>query len=154
MTADSWIIYDEFKERMGDGTIDMDGDTFKLALFLSTSNCGNRAVGTTILADLTNQHANANGYTTGGVTLSSVTWVESSGTITFDCADPTWTASGGNLVFRFGVIWDDTPAAPADPLVGYTIFDNTPADVTVLDGNVFTMNVHTNGLFTLAGGET
>ncbi len=33
MAADAWVLHDKFKEYMGDGTIDLDGDSFKLALF-------------------------------------------------------------------------------------------------------------------------
>ena len=149
MASDAWSSYDKFKEYLGDGTIDLDGDAFKAALFLSTSNCATLTLDG--LAALTNQHANANGYTTGGVALASVTWTESSGTLTFDSADPSWTASGGSIVARFAVIYDDTVTTPtADPMVCFSLLDNAPADVTVTDGNTLTLTINANGYFTLA----
>lgn len=149
MAAGAWVLHDKAKEYMGDGTIDLDADTFKVALFLSTSNVATTSINA--LSTATNEHANANGYTTGGVALTSVTWVESSGTVTFDCADPVgeWTASGGSIVARFAVIYDDTVASPVvDPIIAHCLLDSTPADVTATDGNKLTINAHASGIFT------
>ena len=150
MAADNWKRYNQFPEYMGDGTIDMDNDTFNLALFLSTSDCA--TLTETVYAGLTNEHANANGYVTKGQALDSVTWVESSGTITFDSADEVFTASGGSIVCRFGVIFSDTAAS--DELVCYSLLDNTPADVTVTDTNTLTIAMHASGILTVSGGQS
>jgi hypothetical protein len=151
MAADAWLIYNKFKEYQGDNTIDLDGDTFKLQLHTSTHT---PALTDSVKADLDNEVANGAGYTTGGVTLGSVTWTESSGTVTFDFADPSWTASGGPIVARYGIALDDTPTSPADPLVGYSLLDNAPADVTVTDGNTLTLEINASGMFTLSGGDS
>jgi hypothetical protein len=152
MAADNWKVYDKFKEYVGDGTIDLDNDTFKCALFLSTSNAATLSVGTGILGDLTNQHANGNGYTTGGVALTGVTWVEAAGTVTFDCDNISWTASGGSIVARFAVIYSDTAAS--DQLVCMNLMDNAPADITATDGQLLRIEIHASGVFTLSGGDT
>jgi len=149
MAADAWDFYNEFTEFVGDGTIDLDADTFNLGLYLSTSNAA--TLTTSGRAALTNQHASANGYTQPGSALASVTWVRSGGTTTFDCADEVFTASGGSIVARFAVIDDDTVASPVtDPLVCYTLMDNSPADVTATDGNTLTIAMNASGIFTLA----
>lgn len=146
MAADKWKIYNEFTQKLGDGTIDLDNDVFKMALFLSTSNA---ATLTTVgKAALTNEHANANGYTTGGITLTTVTWTPSGATLTFNCDDAVWTASGGSIQARYAVIYDET--AVGDPLVCFCLLDNTPADITATDGNTFTVTIHVNGVFTMA----
>lgn len=152
MAADAWKRYDKFAEYLGDGTIDMDGDTFKCQLHTSshTPSLSLDAV----KADLDNEVANGSGYTTGGVTLSSVTWTESSGTVTFDAADPAWTASGGTITGRYAIILDDTPTSPADPLVAYSLLDNSPADVSVTDGNTLTIQLNASGILTLSGGQS
>lgn len=150
MAADKWKIYDEFVEKMADGTCDLDNDTFKVALFLSTSNAA--TLSTTGYAALTNEVANGNGYTTGGNTLTSVTWTNSSGTLTFDSADTSWTASGGSITARFAVIYDDT--AVGDVLVAYSLLDNSPADVTATDGNNFNLNMNASGIFTSVADNT
>ena len=125
---------------MLDGTFDFDTDTFKIALFLSTSNIG---ASSTTYAGLTNEHSNANGYTTGGasttVTLSGTT------TVTVDCSDVTWTASGGSITARYAVLYE-----VAGNVVCYCLLDSTPADVTVTTGNSLTIQINASGVFTLA----
>ena len=101
MAADAWSIYNHFRERIGDGVIDMDGDEFYMALFLSTSNCNDDTVGTNLYGDLTNEHANGNGYLTGGDHITDTItaanqWLRSTATVKFDTDDATWTASGGD----------------------------------------------------------
>lgn len=150
MAAGKWKLYDTAKEKIGQGLIDLDGHTFKMALFLSTSNCDTLTHDE--LGDLTNQHANANGYTTGGSTLTNVTWVNSSGTITFDCDNVVWTASGGSIVARFAVIYDDTVAG--DPLLAVCLLDTAPADVTATNGNTLTITINASGVFTLSGANS
>lgn len=144
MAADKWKIYDSFLEFMGDNTIDMDGDTFKVALYTSASNAATITNGDK--AALTNEVANANGYTTGGNTLASVTWSQTSGTVTFDSADTVWTASGGSIVARYAVIYSDTSIT--DKLVAFSLLDNTPGDITVTDGNTLTIQMNASGIFT------
>ena len=149
MAADAWVVHDKAIEYMGDGTIDLDGDSFKAILCLSTSNIATTSVNG--YATVTNEHANGNGYTTGGVAVASPTWTESAGTVTFDCDPLVWTASGGSIVARFCAIYDDTVAAPvADPVLCDTLLDNSPADVTATDTNTFTVDIHANGVFTSA----
>ena len=148
MAAGVWVVHDKAKEYEGDGTIDYDADTFKMALYLSTSNVATTSVDP--IASATNQVATAFGYTAGGVTVAA-TWIESAGTVTFDVADGVWTASGGDLTARFAVIYDDTVAAPvAKPIIAHCLLDSAPADVTATDGNTFTVQIAGTGVFTKA----
>lgn len=146
--AASITIYDSFREYMADGTIDIDGDTFKVMLVSSTYTPS--ASAHTVKADITGELTTANGYTAGGATLGTVTWTKSGATVTFDAADTTWTATGGSITARYAVIYDDTPTTPADPLVAYILLDTTPADVTATDGNNFTLEWDVTGIFTLS----
>lgn len=149
MVANAWDFYNEFTEYVGDGTIDLDADTFNLGLYLSTSNAA--TLSTSGRAALTNQHASANGYTQPGSALASVTWVRSGGTTTLDSADEVFAASGGSIVARFAVIDDDTVTTPvADPLCCYSLLDNTPADVTATTGNNLTIQMNASGIMTLS----
>jgi len=147
MAADAWVFYDSFPELLGGGTIDLDNDTFKMALYLSSSNADNTS-DNVYSSDLTNEHSAGGGYAAGGETLTSVTWNNVDGTVTFDCADVVWNASGGDITARYAVIYDDTPSPK--PLVAYSLLDNTPADVTATDGNSLTIQIHESGIFTLS----
>jgi hypothetical protein len=150
MAATAWRMYSSAKEYIGDSTIDLDGHVFKLQLHTSTYTPNLNTH--TVRADLTNELATANGYTAGGATIGSITWVASSGTATFDSADVQWTATGGSITARHGVIYDDTPSSPLDPLLAYATLDATPADVTATDGNTFTVAMNASGIFTWSGG--
>ncbi len=151
--AGKWKLYDAAKLYIGDGTLDLNSNTFKCALFTSLSNCNTLTNST--LSDLTNQVAGANGYTTGGNTLTSVTYTQSSGTATFDAADTTWTASGGSITTRFAVIYQSgTVNSVADALVAVCLLDTAPADVTVTSGNTLTIQFNASGIFTLSGATT
>lgn len=143
MAAGQFTLYNSVAELIADGTIDLDTHTFK-GILCTSSYTPNGAHDE--LADITNQLSTANGYTAGGQTLTSVTWNRSSGVATFDSADLVWTASGGSLTARYLIIYDDT--ASGKPLVGYMLLDNTPANVTVTDGNTLTVGPHaSNGWF-------
>lgn len=150
MAAGSWKIYNKAKQYIGDGTIDLDTHAFKVALARATYT---PALTHNILSQVT-QTPNGNGYTTGGVSLTSVTWTETNGLLTFDSADPSWTASGGSIIARYAVLYDDTTTSPVDALVAYCLLDTTPADVTIADGNTLTLQISANGYFTVSGGGT
>ncbi len=141
MAAGSWTFTNGGRTSLLDGTFDINSDTWKMALFLSTSNI---SASSTTYAGLTNEHANNNGYTTGGnaitLTLAGTT------TVTVDIAtDPVWTASGGSIVARFAVIYE-----VAGNVLCYCLLDNTPADVTATSGNTLTVAAHSSGVFTLS----
>jgi hypothetical protein len=141
MAAGQWTFTNAGRAKLLDGTFDVADDSYKLALFLSTSNIGS---GSTTYAGLTNEHANANGYTTGGIAVDLT--VTGTTTVTVDiAADPVWTASGGSITARFGVIYE-----VSGDVLCYCLLDSTPADVTATDGNTLTVAAHASGVFTLA----
>lgn len=141
MAAGAWLMTNEGRTKLLDGTFDIDSDDWKMALFLSTSNIGPTS---TTYAGLTNQHANNNGYTTGGIAVN----LQLSGTTTVKAdveTDPGWTANGGPITARYAVIYE-----VGGNVLAYCELDDTPADVTATDGNTFTVAAHANGVFTLA----
>lgn len=138
--AGAWTFTNGSRTRMLNGTFDFDTDTFKMALFLSTSNIG---AASTTYAGVTNEHANANGYITGGVAITFS--LSGTTTVTADSTDAVWTASGGSIVARFAVIYE-----VGGDVVCYCLLDSAPADVTVTDGNQLTVAIHASGVFTLA----
>lgn len=144
MAAGPFTLYDSVAELIGDGTLDLDNDTFKMVL-LSSSYTPDPAHDE--YADLAGELSTANGYTSGGETLTGVTWSQSGGVASFDSNAVQWTASGGSITARYAVIFDDT--ATGDKLIGYALLDTTPANVTATAGNTFTVTPHASGWFTL-----
>lgn len=133
-----WVIYNEFKETLGKKVVDLVNDTFKVALFTSATNAASATLTTAQYATLTSQVANGNGYLTTGTSVTPA-WTRSTGTVTFDTSDATWTASGGSITARVAVLYDNT--STNKDLVAYCILDSTPADVVISDTNTFTLNV-------------
>ena len=141
MAAGAWTFTNGGRTKLLDGTFDIDTDSYKMALFLSTPNLG--ATSTTY-AGVTNEHANANGYTTGGIAVALT--LAGTTTVTVDVTtDPVWTASGGSIVARFAVIYE-----VSGNVLCYCLLDSTPADVTVTTGNTLTVQINASGVFTLA----
>ena len=139
MAAGSWTFTNATRGLIVDGTLAL-GDSYKVALFLSTSNIG---ASSTTYAGVTNEHANANGYTTGGIAVT----LSKSGTTSVNVTwgtDPVWTASGGSIVARFAVLYE-----VGGNVMAYALLDSAPADVTVTTTNTLTVAKGT-GVFTLA----
>lgn len=161
MAAGNWIIYDSFKEWIGDasGPIDLDGDSFRCALMTSSYTPSLSAhTGWADTGVSTNEIASTFGYTTPGQTISGVTWTKTGSTTEFDTTGniAQWTATGGSITARYAIIYDDTVVTTpiSDPLVCYCLLDTTPADVTATDGNTFTITPNASGIFTLSGATT
>lgn len=132
--AGAWTFTNTGRTNIVNGTLALGVDTFKMALFQSTSNIG---AASTTYAGLTNEVASANGYTTGGISVAFT----NSGTTTVTTAlttAPVWTASGGSIVARFAVIYE-----VGGNVLAYALLDSTPADVTTTTLN--TLTVSTNG---------
>ncbi len=145
-------MYESAKLAIFNGDVDFTNDSFKINLYLSTSNA-NTLTAATIneLSDITNQVATAFGYTQNTKAVT-ITLANSTGTITIDeTTNPVWTASGGSITARFAVIYDDTHAS--DLPIAVCLLDTTPADVTATDGNTFTVSINASGLFTMTGGQ-
>lgn len=140
--AGAWTFTNQSRTDLLNGTYDLDTNTFLMALFLSTSNIG---AASTTYAGVTNEHANANGYTTGGVSMGALTLSGTTTVTVDDPADVVWTASGGSIVARFAVIYKT-----ASNVLCYCLLDSTPADVTATSGNTLTVALNASGIFTLA----
>ena len=99
----------------------------------------------TVLANLT-QIAYTN-LSARVVTISSV--AQTSGTLKVVATDLVLTASGGAVAsFQYVVLYNDTPVAPADPLIGWY---NYGTSLTLADGDTFTIDFDaTNGVLTIA----
>jgi hypothetical protein len=112
------------------GNDPLSSGSFKCALFQSTSNI---SITSTTYAGLTNEVSAANGYATGGVVVAFTLTGTTSVAVTFT-SNPSWTASGGNIVARFAVVYK-----VAGDVICYCTLDSTPADVTVTTGNTLTI---------------
>lgn len=133
------------------GGSDLTTNTIKCAL-VSSSYTPNQDTHDEWADVSANEIANGNGYTTGGYTLLSPVLTEITKGYKFSSANPSWTATGGNIpAWRYAVMYiSGTVEGMTNPLIGYFIGDDTPADVPATSvGNTLTINCPANGWFTL-----
>jgi hypothetical protein len=143
MAAGEWTFTNAARAAMYNGTHILTTDTFAVALFLSTSNIGPSS---TTYAGVSDEVAQAFGYTTGGITIGSLT-LSGTTTVTVDNAtDAVWTATGGSITARYAVIYE----VGGNVLCYALAEDGPPADVTATAGNTFTVAFAGTGIFTKA----
>lgn len=138
-------FFQQFIKLVGDGSIDLDTDTFKIMLVNNYTFDGTDDEKTDLGAV---EIANGNGYTTGGASLTGVTWAYNTGNdnTKWDANDVTWTASGGSIGPSDGaVIYDDT--ATNDKLVCYIDFGQ---EESAGDGTDFKITFNASGIFVIA----
>lgn len=142
MAAGPWILTDHAKEAIfTDMNLATNG--FKCVLLLSTSNIGTSS---TTYAGVTNEVASAFGYTQDTET-ATITVSLASTTVTIDeTANPSWTASGGSITARYAAIYN----TDTGDILCYCELDDTPADVTVTDGNDLTITQNASGIGTFS----
>lgn len=135
--------FNQFVEDLGLGIHDFRAANDVLRVYLS--NAVPSASLDLVKADLA-EIAGGNGYTTPGADVQN-DQSETGGTLTVTGVDVTWTASGGSIgPFQYVVLYNDTPASPLDPLIGW--WDYASA-VTLLTGESFTVDFGAS-IFTLA----
>ena len=142
-------FFQSFREYMADGTFDLNTNPFKVSLHTSTYTPD--AANHSVYANLTNELATANGYTSGGFSLANVVWTRTGATVKFDADDVNIAASGAGLTFRYAVVRAiGTLNGRVDPLVGYFLLDSAPADVSIAAGNTGVIEWNAAGIFVLS----
>jgi hypothetical protein len=139
MAIGPWLLTDTFRAAWAEAGLRTLTASYKVALFLSTSNLG---ASSTTYAGVTDEHANANGYTTGGeaVTLT----ITGTTTVTVALAAiPEFDATGGSIVARYAGLYE-----VGGIVVARCLLDDTPADVTATSG--FALEVDSPDVFVLA----
>jgi hypothetical protein len=82
-------------------------------------------------------YTNASSRVVTGITAEHTT-----GTVSLTANDLVITASGGTVgPFRYVVFYNDDPTSPADPLISFYDYGS---DITLADGETFTVDVTTN----------
>jgi hypothetical protein len=138
----AFVKYQTFVEDLLEGVHDFDAHVFKIMLSNASPSVASHAV----RADVAEIGAGF-GYASGGA-ASAITTSRSGGTAKVVAADVTFTAVAGSIgPFRYAILYNDTPSAPADPLIAYWDYG---AALTLTDGNQFTVDFDgTAGILTL-----
>lgn len=133
--------FEVFSENLAEGVHNFDaaGNTLNIYLSAATPSASLDAVKTD-LAEI----ATGNGYTGPRDTQNSTS--RTGGTTSVVGVDVVITATGAVTPFRYVVLYDDTPASPLDPLIGWWDYGST---VSLANGETFTVDFGTE-MFTIA----
>lgn len=144
MTVGIWKIYDDAAKALITNGIDLMNDSIKCALFSNTM-VPDRTDSS--YSSLSGEIASGNGYTTGGIALANPAVTTESNVSTFSTDKVIFTASGGSISARYGVIYDDTHATKM--LIACVLLDIFDNDVVKADGDALGILIN---LFTISGG--
>jgi hypothetical protein len=151
MAASAWQLYNDGKRYIGNGTIQLGVNNFKMALFRTSSNASTFTLST--FASLTAEISATGGYVSGGKALVPATgqWTVGASTIqmrfTYSTIGLTFTASGGPLTnIRYAVIYKDAVGSAAKLLCFCQL---SSSQFTVSSPNTLTVLPAATGVFTL-----
>lgn len=136
-------VYNDFKEQLLKKTHDLVNDTIKVTLHTGyTPNIDSHQV----WADVSStEYGSGSGYTAGGQALAgkAVAQDNTNDRASFDATDLTWSSLGplSPATPSHAIIWNDTPASPADPLICYIELGSTATN-----GGDYTLQWHANGI--------
>lgn len=121
-----------FVENLAEGVHNLGADSLKVMLTNTAPIASN-----SLLSDLV-EIAAGNGYTAGGTAPAISSSAQTSGTYKLVLADVVFTASGGTIgPFRYAVLYNDTPASPLNPLIGWYDYGSS---ITLADTETFTVD--------------
>lgn len=125
-----FVRFNIFSEDLAEKVHDLNADTLRVYLTNGTPSASANAV----KADLA-EISTGNGYT-GAVDTQNAT--SRTGAVTsVTGVDVVITASGAVGPFRYVALYNDTPTAPADPLIGYWDYGSA---ITLASGETFTID--------------
>jgi hypothetical protein len=149
MAATAWAFWNEAKHKIANGEINLSAGPFRLALYSSAASGTINTATITIQSEIGTEVSGGT-YVAGGLTLAGVAWAAgtSAGQQKFDVTDPIYTASGSAMSnVRFGVIVKSV-GVTSGFLLCWSGLSTGEFDVTT--GNTLTVQMHANGVFTLA----
>jgi hypothetical protein len=149
MAAGAWTVYNLAKKKIGNGTISLAATVYRLSLYTSASNANTATLST--ISTVTNQVAEAAGYSSSGKALTGEVWTAgaSAGQYKFDSDDQFWSANGGNIsAIKFGVIWLSAASAGGRHLLCRSQLSTSQFSIST--GNRLTIAMNTSGILTLA----
>jgi hypothetical protein len=135
------VKFQKFAAYPYNGAVNLGSDTLKVMLTNTAPDFTNNGVYGDVSAG---EVANGGGYTTGGITLTGVTSVQSGGLYKLIATGtPVWTGSGGGMgPFRYAIFYDSSASTKA--LIGSWDYGSS---LTLAATNTFTLTLDvTNGI--------
>lgn len=149
MAAQSFKIYNEAKRKIGAALLNLTSTAFRMTLHTSASNAATLTL--SIYNELTNEVADANGYSSSGKALTGEVWTVGASAKSYkhDVDDVVWTGTGGTIPnIKFAVEWLSAAASANRHLL--CVASLTSAQFTLSQNNTLTLQINSLGVFTMA----
>jgi hypothetical protein len=143
MAATAWLLYNEAKKYIGNGTVQLGVTALKMKLLTSASNASTFTLST--FASITGEISARGGYVAGGRALGGLAWTvgASAKQYKFDSTDLVFTASGSSLInVKFAAIGVSGGKALCWSRL-------STAQFTVTSPNTLTVQQNAAGIFTM-----
>jgi hypothetical protein len=145
MAKGDLTIFEEFSNDVGLSKHNLDTEVHKLALITTAAASVAASTATPTWSDFSGAEVTGSGYTAGGATIASTSYVEASGVGTFDGVDVTWSQNASGFTnARTGIIYNSTHASS----IAIAKVDLGSTNVSLQDGDV-TVSWHTSGILTI-----
>jgi hypothetical protein len=145
MASSPWELYNLAKQKLGNGTIKLGVDTFRMQLHKGSSNASTLTLN--VAGDATFE-VNTGSYVAGGKTLAANTWASfpSAKVYRFDSDDVIFSATGTNMTsIQYAVVRNT--GATLHLLMKSKL---STAVFTVNAGSTLTVQIHGSGYFLLS----
>lgn len=149
MAVGAWTVYNLAKKKLGNATINLASNNFRMTLHTSASNANTATLG--VYNSVTGEVTEANGYSSSGKALTTRVWTvgASAGSYKFDFDDVVWTGTGGTIPnIKFAVVAVSAAASANRHLLCRSQLST--AQFTLSSGNTMTIQIATAGCLTLA----
>lgn len=145
--AGNFLLYGNALEKIADGTIDLDTDSWRVVLLTSSYTPSQSTHAT--WADASAAEASGTGYTAGGE-AATLTLSRSGLAVTIDTADVSWTSS--TITAKYAAIVRDADGngsiASTDLLLFYVDLDTGGGSISTTNGT-FAITINASGLYVL-----
>lgn len=150
MAQGPFFIMDRAILKLQDGTINPSTHTIKAVLCGSSQTLSRTFVGTSTdcrYADLTDQLSTANGYTSGGNSITMTLSRSATNVAKITSSAFTWTITSTGIIFKYIVLYDDT--ATNKDILAYCDMDDTSTSTTVAaSAGTLTITPNASGIYT------
>lgn len=136
-------VYNQFKTEIMNKEIDLVADDIKVALLDNSHSFTQTAVGWAASSTNANELAATGGYSAGGESLGTKVVSQESTHGKYTAANVSWTSA--TFSAYHAVIYDDTPASPAKPLICSIDFSG----IQSVSSGTFTIQWAAGGIITI-----
>lgn len=149
MAAGNWLMFNDALEKIQDGTIALESDSFRIVLLTASYTFDATDVQWSEIS--TNELANGGGYTTHGEAFTFAV-SEAAGTVTIDGSDTSWASMTQSPAPQQAVIVRDADAngALATTDIPICFLDlESGGSVSDLSSQTLNVNIHASGMWTM-----